>query len=444
MNLSLPNIINSEISVLYPSPEKKKNSRFGYSVEALSIATLIQNQNKNLKYYDFSLSRYDEILASDDFWESGNSKNKIVFLYVDSVPLHRSSNAENATQISELIKRRCPETTIVACGSWCMLTQENFPFADITFLNEPEYDFLQMIQENEIVSASPRRPFLLQDLSLLPIPNRKLLPNKNLQDVSSNIKYSAVIQTTRGCRNGCIFCPRQAWNLRMIRHRPIEHIIAEILQLREAGIRNVWIDDDNMGADQAWSCDLFTTIAKVNKDGQIKLFISTEVNVSKEFFAKAKSAGVRIGSFGIESGSDNVLHSIKKPSNVKLLSSAINNANQAGIFTVGNFIVGLPGETLDDLSLTKQLLLELPLDEVNIKILSYVRGAPLWTTAVTKEKSLAASPCFFSCKETNTSSFTFDELVQVQRDLYESFKNSPSRIARLKAKIKLLGYPYAL
>lgn len=442
MKLCRADIINSEISVLYPSPEKKKNSRFGYSVEALSLATLIQSINARLKYYDFSLSRYGN--DSPSACIKAEASQQIVFLYVDSVPLHRSSNADNAILLSERIKKEHPTATIIACGPWCMLTRENFPFADITFFNEPEYDFQQMLNGETLCHDPSLPPLLLEDLSQLPIPNRDLLPIRKFDDVPKEIENSAVIQTTRGCRNGCLFCPRQAWNLRKVRHRSIESIVAEIASLKQAGVKNVWIDDDNMGADQAWSNDLFSAVSNINEDHKIQLYISSEVNVSKVFFIKAKSAGVRIVSFGIESGSEKMLRSIKKTSNIKLLEAAINNANHAGLFTVGNFIVGLPGESLDDLALTKKLLLELPIDEANIKILSYVRGAPLWLNAVENDQHLIDSPCFFSGRETGTSDFTFEELAQIQRDFYDAFKNSSSRIARLKAKIQLFGFPYAL
>lgn len=442
MKLTRSDILNAEISVIYPSPEKKKNSRFGYSVEALSLATLIRSINKRLKYYDFSLSRYGSDFSLTSCPAKESSK-QIVFLYVDSVPLHRSSNADNAIDLSKAIKSISANTIIVACGPWCMLTREMFPYADITFFNEAEYDLLQIFNGNES-SDFFIKPLLLDDLSALPIPDRELLPIGKYDDVPAELKHSAVIQTTRGCRNRCMFCPRQAWNLRKVRHREIESIVSELVALKNAAVRNVWIDDDNMGADQEWSNKLFSAIADINQDHKIQLFISSEVNVAKEFFSNAKKAGVRIVSFGIESGSERMLRAIKKPSNIKLLSSAINNANNAGLFTVGNFIVGLPGESLDDLKLTKRLLCDLPLDEVNIKILSYVRGAPLWDNAVEQNQTLSETSCFFSCKETGTSEFTFKELAEIQQDFYEAFKKSPSRIMRLKNKIRLLGLPYSL
>lgn len=434
-------MINRKIAVVvYPAPANRKETRFGYSVECLTFATMLEQNGFDVRYFDFSISPIDEATFIHFLGKLFPSR---LFIYFDSVPLHRSSNVTNALSLCKTVKTVCPDCAVVACGPWCMLNRERVPFADDTWTDEPELCLMECLAGRFCHSFSAK-PRLLNSIESLPRPNRRLLSEIHKLEMRSFLAPSAVMQTSRGCRMRCRFCPRQAWNNQIIRHRKISDCVSELTSLTSTGIRNIWIDDDNMGGDQEWACAFFDSVS--NSLGEMRkeygLYLSSDVNVSDRFFKKAHSAGVRIVSFGIESGSQKVLDYYWKPSSPEKIKAAVTAADRAGLFVVGNFIVGAPEENEEDHQSTRHLLELLPFDEINVKILSIVQGAPLWREMVSDGRMSIKCRCEFANSSNGTSSIPFAELKRRQQELYTAFRDNPRRKERMMRKIEEHGPPY--
>lgn len=426
--------------VVYPAPENRKETRFGYSVECLTFATMLEQNGFDVRYFDFSVKPLDETTFIHLL---GNLVPSRLFIYFDSVPLHRSSNVPNALCLCRAVKTAHRDLSVVACGPWCMINRERVPFVDNTWTDEPELCLAESLdgRSNHSVSSKPR---LLNSIESLPRPNRRLLPEIHELEKSAFLAPSAVMQTTRGCRMGCRFCPRQAWNNQTIRHRKIADCVSELMDLTSAGIRNIWIDDDNMGGDQEWACTLFDSVSDSlgEKRKKYGLYLSSDVNASDRFFKKAHSAGVRIVSFGIESGSQKILDYYWKPSSPERIKAAVSAADRAGLFVVGNFIVGAPGENEEDHQATRQLVEQLPFDEINVKLLSIVQGSPLWREMVSVGRLSKECRCEFASQSNGTSAIPFAELKRRQQELYIAFYDNPRRKERMMRKIEEQGPPY--
>ena len=143
-------------------------------------------------------------------------------------------------------------------------------------------------------------------------------------------------------------------------------------------------------------------------------------------------------SFGLENGSQKVLDFYNKNIIRDKISDIIFYANSKGIFTVGNFIIGSPIETIDMVNENFAFIESLKLDQVNIKILDYMVGSPLFDALPKVMKD--NNDHYFSCKENGLSDISIDTLIRLKKEfLRENYKKSQER---LKAKIFKFGIPY--
>ena len=320
-----------------------------------------------------------------------------------------------------LIRDRLPDAFIIACGIYCMTSRESEELADYTILNEPELELVPVLLRGPALAKVPERfrpsgkPLLMQDLDSLPLPDRSMLPSDSEYRLRPGepkvLARSAVVQTTRGCSGSCTFCPRRAWTRGRVRHRSLHHVEDEIGGLVERGYRNIWIDDDNMTVDKDRSVELFKRIQRINPSKRCGFYISSWGKADETFFREAAAAGVRVVSFGLESGSDSVLRYFAKPTDVSSTVKAVRLAHECGLFTVANIIIGAPCETDEDLTKTTRILSAEPIDSVNVKILSYIRGSKLWEVAVRKGLISSKEEWVFADARNGTS----DRPLQVLR-----------------------------
>jgi radical SAM superfamily enzyme YgiQ (UPF0313 family) len=86
---------------------------------------------------------------------------------------------------------------------------------------------------------------------------------------------------------------------------------------------------------------------------------------------------VEIG-MGIESGSDTILKIVNKGETIATIKKAIRMLKSAGIRIKGFFIIGLPGESMETLTETRQFLDEVKLDSIDCKIFQPYPGSPIF------------------------------------------------------------------
>ena len=91
-----------------------------------------------------------------------------------------------------------------------------------------------------------------------------------------------------------------------------------------------------------------------------------------------KRAGCLRVYLGLESGSNDTLRLMNKRVTVDQGTRAVDLFSQAGVGTAGFFMVGYPGETIEDMEATFALALSLQLDEISFTVPLPLPGTPLF------------------------------------------------------------------
>nr|MDO8099058.1 radical SAM protein [Candidatus Njordarchaeota archaeon] len=202
-------------------------------------------------------------------------------------------------------------------------------------------------RHGETVVRNPPQP-LIADLSSLPFPDYGDYPN------SDKIE-ELLIEMGRGCPWGkCVFCT--SMTSKGYRFRPAERVFQELLYEsdKHKTRRFVFVDLDILGNARNLEklCDLL--IAE-NRDFDLFAEACAE-KVTKPILEKMSKAGFRRLQVGFETFSNPLLRKMQKDSkaidNIKVLKWG----KELGTKITGNIIVGFPGETVEDLKKSLQVM----------------------------------------------------------------------------------------
>ncbi len=173
------------------------------------------------------------------------------------------------------------------------------------------------------------------------------------------------IMTARGCPSRCTFCCRVMGN--KIRKRSIDNVAAEIeYLLGKYHIDELYIEDDNFTIDKQRALSIMDIIKK-SKLKYLKFANGVNVNqVDEELLAKMKEAKVYSVSFGIESGCSATLQKMNKHIDLVRARELILYAKSLGLLVGANCIIGYPGETQNDIRVSREYFSRLPLDSMAI------------------------------------------------------------------------------
>ncbi len=188
----------------------------------------------------------------------------------------------------------------------------------------------------------------IEDIEQLPIPNRKLLPSEIYTSIVGRQEKVATIMSSRGCPFKCTYCftPNKTY-----RTRTTEDIIKEVKYLIKLGYNEIFFFDDLF----AMKSQKVIDFAKALQSENIKIDWSFRARINTitlELIAEVKKAGIHRIQFGIESGVDKTLKRVRKGIKTKNIRKSIALCKKAGITTIGNFMIGLPGESEEDIKTT--------------------------------------------------------------------------------------------
>lgn len=237
---------------------------------------------------------------------------------------------------------------------------------------------------NKVIHNSARE--LIKDLDVLPMPAIDLLPLEKYKVSPDNYLGDKVglINTSRGCPFGCIFCAcKEAFN-RTYRARDLENVFDEIkYYIDEYKIAELFIMDDCFGLERERAIKFCDGMIARGYHKKLLWWCQIRVDlVDEELLRKMKEAGCKIVSFGIESGVQRILNFISKKVTLKQIEKAVKTARDVGLEPRGSFILGLPTEKFSDSIKTILFSLKLPLRQAKFGLATPYPGTKLWEIAL--------------------------------------------------------------
>ncbi|MBC7228504.1 MAG: radical SAM protein [Thermoflexales bacterium] len=233
---------------------------------------------------------------------------------------------------------------------------------------------------DEIV-VNPDRPFI-RHLDDLPLPRHDLLPLEKYRAPLVGGPYAFVV-TSRGCPGGCRFCIKHVSYGQSVRFRSPENVLAELELLVGLGVRHVHMYADLFTVSREQVMGLCEGI--LERGLRVRWTCNSRVDfVDPEMLRRMARAGCWMISWGIESGSEEVLRRAGKGIRLEQVEQALRWAKEAGIRNWGYFIIGLPGETEETIRQTIRLARRLPLDLALFHIAAPYPGSPLFFEVVEK------------------------------------------------------------
>ena len=415
------------VMVIYPRPNEYKKPRFGFSYNWALLCTILHNSGHKVIPHDYSCEDFNEDVF---FNQLAQEKIQVVIIEFDSFSLKRSENDVHGTYLVKYIKKNYPKIMTAVFGYYCCITGNDIPYSDITIKqNNISHLLTALHQLNNDIGAMDYSNF-----DSLPFIDRLLIQkipyfNKN--------KISTLIETARGCENSCIFCQRKGWQSRYISHG-YDYIFSEFESLSYKGFKNIWIIDENFTFKLSRAKNILKGLIERESTKNMNIAISSWANIDTEFLDIASQANIKTISFGIESGNKDILKFYRKNINLEKATHLIQYANSIGIFTVGNFIIGAPAETIDTINETFSFIRECSFDQVNIKTLDYMIGSDLYSSI--DNNCLKGKTHIFACKENGLNNFHLQNIKNIKDTFRRQYYKD--RQQQLKKKIILYGFPF--
>jgi anaerobic magnesium-protoporphyrin IX monomethyl ester cyclase len=285
------------------------------------------------------------------------------------------------------------------------------PNIDFVVIGEPECTIFELVSElereaqdlekikgiafvkNGKTIVTPQRP-AIQDLDSLPFPARHLLPmdayfaaakeNPRRGEIS---KPWTIMITSRGCPFDCIFCTNCiVWGKKW-RGRSPGNVVDELEQVVQSyRVKQIDFEDDNLTFDKKRMENICDLIVKRGLD--IEWFNPTGVRadtLDENLLTKMKKSGCRKIRVAPESGVQRVVDQIiKKNLDLKSVERAVALCKKVGIKVGCFFVIGLIGETKEDIEETIKFaykLRQLGADSFIFSIATPLYGTELYEQA---------------------------------------------------------------
>ncbi len=243
----------------------------------------------------------------------------------------------------------------------------------IRYLSNPEIIQLENIpgliwRDNGKIKCNP--PLFAQDLDALGSPEWDLINPCDYPFQTSYFTRSKIVAPlimTRGCPYHCTFCSCRAVTGHKIRAHSVPFIINQIKFLQSKfGIKEVCFIDDNFLALKDPVTELCEQIIEQKIDIKWSCFGIRLDLVEEQVLRLMEKAGCYLITVGIESGSQRILDHMKKKLTIELVEKKLQLIKtKTSIKVIGNFILGYPVETEEDIRKTIRFARNLPLYGAN-------------------------------------------------------------------------------
>jgi radical SAM superfamily enzyme YgiQ (UPF0313 family) len=225
----------------------------------------------------------------------------------------------------------------------------------------------------------------IRDLDALPGADYESFPVERYIEHNSLLRGIRGVSmiVSRGCPYACSFCAVQQTMSRLWRIKSVPKVVDEIVGLRDRyGLEGIWFKDSIFNMKASWTRDFCEEM--IGRRVGIEWQALTRVNLLKDDeLALMKKAGLRQIDLGIESGSPKSLKRLNKQITVEQIREKVKLAKKH-VRVFGFFMIGIPGETEEDVEQTFEFAKTLNLDRWSWSIYSPLPGSALYDELVSE------------------------------------------------------------
>jgi anaerobic magnesium-protoporphyrin IX monomethyl ester cyclase len=311
-------------------------------------------------------------------------------------------------QLSKIAKEIWPKSLVVSGGALVSNLYkrifENIPHLDAVAIAEAEKPFLGLVKaknrreylENDKISGwmtpakakkgiAPTIDFV-QNLDDIPLLAYDLIDLNDYQKVTNwhgktdkNSKIASIL-ITRGCPYRCTYCANPSMHGGKLRYTSPQRVFSDIRELKEKfGVNIILIEDDSMLTDRQFTFKILDGLIemKVNFDLSNGLGVN---HIDEKLADKLIKAGINKVTLAVESGCERVLKELmhKSWTDLSLARKTTDILKKRGIYITATFVIGLPGETQENIQDTVKFIKDTGFNWSKIFIATPVAGSDLY------------------------------------------------------------------
>ncbi len=339
---------------------------------------------------------------------------------------------ENVKALKEVV----PEVYIAGShGSVKPLEMLNASGARAVIRGEPERTILDICTTQDISTINGityfngKRVVINADqkpvnLNELPIPAFHLLPMK-LYSYEIMGNHFCLFEMSRGCTSTCTFCLLKTYG-KGLRKKNVDKLVLEVEQsIKYFGVRNAYFMDLEFTFLREQVMEFCQYLTKKNYD--FRWCCQTRFDlVDDKLLHQMKQAGCRLIHFGVESGSDRMLETIKKRITLKTIREGMKTVKKAGIETACFFMIGFPESNQQDMEDILRIAKELAPDYPAFHIVAPYPGTKLYEKVKSNPSVHFSDDTLFP--EAIVGNIPIEELKSLTRKAYLCYYLNPSYI----------------
>lgn len=323
---------------------------------------------------------------------------------------------------------------------------EDLPELDVGVVGEGEDIFIELLDWfsnggalphgvlHREHSLTPAEQPNIQDISR---PNRRLLDNTRYRYPLIGERNIGTMITSRGCPFRCSFCDKSVSGSRW-RARTAKDVVDEMEEMsKQLDIQFINIYDDNFTLHRHRVMEICEEIQQRQLDIKWKCEGRVD-NVDAEMLQSMKDAGCVMIAFGVESGNPKSLELLRKDIQIHQTQQAFRLMRQVGIRSLAYMILGVPGETREDVWKSIRFTREIKADYVQFSSLTAMPGTSLaehFSSQISVRNPLDADVV-----RSTVSTLSEADLQQLMNQAWRYFYLRPRPMVRLADSMIRSGY----
>jgi len=272
-------------------------------------------------------------------------------------------------------------------------------------------------------------------------------------DETKRTPYAA-IQTSIGCIFACTFCMINvvnrddneevgvAGNYSGMRYWSPEFIIKEFDKLYSLGVRTIKITDEMFFLNKKYYKPLCEMIRDRGYGEQLQMWAYSRIDTVRnpDLLKLVRSAGIKWLALGIESGDKSVRLEVSKGKFEDVdIHKVITQIHDSDIEVMGNYIFGLPGDTIETMQKTLDLSTELCTAGWNAYAAMALPGSNLYKDALDKNLTVPTEYeefSFLSDKTValSTESLSYQDIIKFRDRAFIQYHSNIPFLDRIKSK----------